>query len=88
MVATNSEEESATQALDFFFQEKAQNYVAKLCELKIMKDDRGENYLDVSESGVFTDQNQIEALNSRQELYEEHPCLRNRLVVFDHYKHV
>ena len=65
---------------------EASIYVKELSELDVQEDDRGERYLDVSKSGLFTDQNEISEAKSRHELYQEFPCLKNRLVVFDHYE--
>lgn len=60
--------------------------MAKLCELKVQTDDRKEQYLDMSECGVFTDQNDIVESDSRVGLCKEYPDLKHRLVVFDHYE--
>ena len=45
-------------------------------------DAKQEEYLDLSGCGMFTDKNKIEKIDSRMDLWTEHPELEGRLVIF------
>lgn len=48
-------------------------------------DAEGETYLDLRSVGFITDKNVIESITSRQSLWEKHPELEGRLVLFPFY---